>query len=230
MPMKAVGPMALLLISAAALGTSSVAARASIIQYTYTGQVGYGYDRAGLFGNAETLTGERFTLVERFNTDRSAFRYVDAAQSLQFGGQQRGAPGAASLTVTIGGVSRSIADLEDYIYSGSVTGKHLDFVKNATGYEYGGFYVESPLMRADYGSATTLNADQARFIGNYQYFNAADASLATYASFDVGRLTVGLVSAVPLPGSLALFGGALLILGFGMRYRRTAIRLEKPKP
>ncbi len=195
-------------------------AQAAIIQYTYTGTVDYGYDRAGIFGENESLTGETFTLVERFDTSNNSYRYVDTAQSLQFGGSTRGAADSASLTVTIGGVDRSIADLEDYIYSGSVTGKHLDFVKDETGYEYAGFYVESPYLAVDYGTPLTLDASQATFIGNYQFFSTADPTLATYASFDVRSLTVGTISAVPLPDSLALFGTTLLAVGAGSWARR----------
>lgn len=197
---------------------------AAVIQYTYSGTVGYGYDRAGIFGSAASLTGLDFTLVERFDTARNTYRWVDTAQSLQFGGSTRGTPDSASLTVTIGGVSRSIADLEDYIYSGSVTGKHLDFVKDETGYEYAGFYVESPFMQADYGAPLTLGADQARFVGSYQFFDASDAQRATYASFDVRTLTVGAISAVPLPGSLALLGASLIAVGLGTHIRQVARR------
>ena len=208
--------------AALALSLAGLAGRAeaAIVQYTYVGTVGYGYDRAGLFGTAESLTGQAFTLVERFDTARNTYRWVDTAQSLQFGGSTRGVPDSASLIVTIGGVSRSIADLEDYIYSGSVTGKHLDFVKDETGYEYAGFYVESPLMNADYGAPLTLDADQARFIGSYQFFDAANAQRAAYASFDVRSLTVGAISAVPLPGSFALLGASLVAVGIGTGFRR----------
>ena len=207
-------------------GLAGLAGRseAAIIQYTYTGTVDYGYDRAGIFGAAESLTGLNFSLVERFDTTHNTYRWVDTAQSLQFGGSTRGTPGSASLTVMIGGVSRSIADLEDYIYSGSVTGKHLDFVKNETGYEYAGFYVESPFMQADYGMPLTLGADQARFIGSYQFFDASNAQRATYASFDVQTLKVGAISAVPLPSSLALLGASLIAVGVGTSIRRMARR------
>lgn len=208
--------------AALALGFAGLAGRAeaALVQYTYIGTVGYGYDRAGIFGSAESLTGQAFTLVERFDTAQNTYRWVDAAQSLQFGGSTRGVPGSASLTVTIGGVSRSIADLEDYIYSGSVTGKHQDFVKDETGYEYAGFYVESPFMQADYGAPLTLSADQASFVGSYQFFDASDAQRATYASFDVQTLTVGALAVVPLPGSLALFGASLIAVGVGTHLRR----------
>jgi hypothetical protein len=205
---------------AGALTLSTGTAQAAVIQYTYAGVVDYGYDRAGIFGTDQSLTGDPFTLVERFNTDTAAFRYVDAAQSLQYGGSQRGTPNSASLTITIGGASRSIADLEDYIYSGSATGKHLDFVKDATGYEYAGFYVSSPQMPAHYGTAVSLTAAQATFIGNYQYFSQTDPSLATYASFDVHTLDVGSISAVPLPSSLSLFGSTLLIVAAAARLPR----------
>ena len=207
-------------------GLSGLAGRseAAIIQYAYSGTVGYGYDRAGIFGAAESLTGLDFTLVERFDTAHNTYRWVDTAQSLQFGGSTRGTRDSASLTVTIGGVSRSIADLEDYIYSGSVTGKHLDFVKNETGYEYAGFYVESPFMQADYGSPMTLGADQARFIGSYQFFDASNVQRATYASFDVRSLTVGTISAVPLPDSLAMLGASLIAVGIGTHIRRVVRR------
>jgi hypothetical protein len=210
-------------VAAITCGLVGQAARseAATIQYTYTGTVGYGYDRAGIFGKAESLTGSEFTLVERFDTARNTYRWVDTAQSLQFGGSTRGVSDSASLSVTIGGVTRNIADLEDYIYSGSVTGKHQDFVKDETGYEYAGFYVQSSFMKADYGAPMSLDAADATFIGNYQYFDATDDRRATYASFDVRNLTVtSSISAVPLPGSLALFGASLLLVAAAPRIRR----------
>lgn len=215
-----------------ACGLVGLAARceAALIQYTYAGTVDYGYDRAGIFGTAESLTGAGFTLVERFDTARNAYRWVDAAQSLQFGGATRGVAGSASLTVTIGGVSRDVADLEDYIYSGAVTGKHQDFVKDETGFEYAGFYVQSPLIEADYGAPLSLDASNATFIGNYQLFDASDARRATYASFDVRSLTVAAISAVPLPGSLALFGASLVLAAAGPRLWRVKSSRARRRP
>ena len=219
-------------VAAISCGLVGQAARceAALIQYTYTGTVGYGYDRAGIFGASESLTGSGFTLVERFDTARNTYRWVDAAQSLQFGGSTRGVAGSASLTVTINGVSRSIADLENYVYSGSVTGKHQDFVKDETGFEYAGFYVQSPLIKADYGAPLTLDAMEATFIGNYQFFDASDIGRATYASFDVRSLTVASISAVPLPGGLALFGASLALGAAVPRLRRVRRSRARQRP
>ncbi|MCW6506700.1 PEP-CTERM sorting domain-containing protein [Lichenifustis flavocetrariae] len=206
----------------------AVPASAASVTYTYAGIVDYGYDRAGIFGSNTELTGQAFRLIETFDFAKAAYRYVDAEQSLQFGGTERGFSNSASLTLTIGDTLRSIADLSDYIYSGSVTGKHQDFVKDSSGYEYSGFYVASTLMPADYGSQFSLTSKDATFIGNYQYFDANDAARATYASFDVSSLTVtnAAISAVPLPGSLSMFGAGLLGLGvvrYGVRRRQKTV-------
>lgn len=216
--------------AAAAFGSLlSGQAPAAIIQWSYAGTVSYGYDRAGIFGDGADLTGESFTVVERFDIARGAFRYADGDQSFQSGGSQNGAAGSASLTVTIGGVSRTIFDLEDFIYSGSATGSHLDYVKDGTGYEYAGFNVESPYLPANYTTAITLDAAQATFIGNYQFFSRIDPALDTYASFDVATLEVEPFQAVPLPGGMALFGTTLIVFAGGHHIRRRwRARAENP--
>ncbi len=122
-------------------------------------------------------------------------------------------------------MSRPIRDLSNYIYSGSVTGKHQDFVKDDKGYEYSGFYIQSSQMPANYAQAIVLDRANATFIGNYQYFDAVDSSRATYASFDVASLTVsvGPISPVPLPGTLPLFAaslGALGAAGYAVKRRK----------
>jgi hypothetical protein len=209
--MRSIIPIQALVAGLILIGVASEAS-AAIVTYTYTGTVGYGYDLSGVFGSNTILTGEAFKLVEKFDTSKAAYKYVDSSLSLQFGGSSNSAPGSASLIVTIGTGTRSISDVSDFVFSASSSGNHQDFVKNDSGFEYSGFYIASPLIPADYAQAFSLNSSNAMFTGNYQYSTPTQNA---YASFDVSALTVtnSTMSPVPLPGSLPMFAAALLGLG-----------------
>ena len=218
---SAIGRAFAFAVVAAALTIGAAARADSIYTITATGVIDDAGQDYGIFGNpyGTDLTGQTFTITESFNIDQSVLNQGNQNQDLS--------PATVSATVTVGGVSVSIAS------SGMQNTLYLDSAAHATGdgqtapiysaVQGDAFYAQLQVFNGGFDVIDTLDnigLDQSYFItfmasmtGQF-YFQASDNSYI-YGSLLTMRLAApaereAQAAAAPEPGSLILFFSGLI--------------------
>jgi|GEM_PF-1275221 len=222
-----------------ALALSQPAA-AAVVTYTYTGNIDYGFDNAGLFGGG-ALTGAQFTAV--FYRDDALALPADIVLgdvNSSVSGSGAFAPVRAVLTIAghsleIGGDYGEQTQYDDASYEAfGHAASGLNGSLSLGGATLGTFaptafnYLASP----DYHTLTSLlAADMPGFdwSGSFNFFGEGDAaargSVLTSANFSpvslVANGDVTPVGGVPEPSAWALMIGGFSLAGAALRRRRT---------
>jgi len=213
---SAIGRAFAFAVVATALMIGGAARADSIYTITATGIIDDAGQDYGIFGNpyGTDLTGQTFTVVENFDIDQSVLNEGDQNQDLS--------PATVTATVTVGGVSVSIAS------SGMQNTLYLDSTAHATGdgqtspiysaVQGDAFYAQLQVFNGGYDVIDTLDdigLDQSYFItfmasmtGQF-YFQGSDNSYI-YGSLLTMRLAAPAereaeAAAAPEPQSLLLF-------------------------
>lgn len=225
-------PAALLIISAICL-VVSVPASAVVLNVQYTGSVSSGYDATGIFGTAGTassLNGSTWIANFFFDTSVGA-RYSSSSLDIVYGGSGYPLPTPGSGSITINGVTKSIAGdydatmyvdnngsftdvVHDYYVSDGVTLTHYLSLYGTTA-----TYSSSP---PSVESLLSLSSADASFNGEFHWFEKPTGNLTwdttnTWANLSPVSVSVTLV---PEPESYAMLLAGLGLLGFMERRRK----------